>query len=135
MLRLLKEELTNLSKARITHAEDCLREAKLLLGAEEYKGAANRAYYAAFHSLRAVLILDEFDSKKHSGIIAKFREIYLKTELFSKEISDYISSLFRVRSASDYDDFYIISKDEAKAQVDKAEVILEQITQYLNKRV
>lgn len=24
------------------------------------------------------MILDEFDSKKHSGIIAKFREIYLK---------------------------------------------------------
>jgi len=131
---LLKEELTDLSKARITHAEDCLREAKLLLDAEEYKGAANRAYYAAFHSLRAVLILDEFDSKKHSGIIAKFRENYLKTELFSKEISDYISSLFRVRSASDYDDFYIISKDEAKSQVEKAEVILEKVKLFLSKQ-
>lgn len=132
---MLKEELLNLSKARISHAEDCLREAKLLLDADEYKGAANRAYYAAFHSLRAVLILDEFDSKKHSGIIAKFRENYLKTELFSKEISDYISSLFRVRSASDYDDFYVISKNEAKAQVEKAVIILEHIKEYLNNRV
>ena len=132
---MLKEELINLSKARLSHAEDCLREAKLLLEANEFKGAANRAYYAAFHSLRAVLILDEFDSKKHSGIIAKFRENYLKTELFSKEISDYISSLFRVRSASDYDDFYIISKDEAKSQVEKAEIILEQIKLFLDNRV
>ncbi|MBQ6707655.1 MAG: HEPN domain-containing protein [Clostridia bacterium] len=132
---MLNEELTNLSKARLSHAEDCLREAKLLLEANEFKGAANRAYYAAFHSLRSVLILDEFDSKKHSGIIAKFRENYLKTELFSKEISDYISSLFRVRSASDYDDFYIISKDEAKSQVEKAEIILEQIKLFLDNRV
>ncbi len=30
------------------------------------------------------MILDEFDSKKHFGIIAKFRENYLKTELFNK---------------------------------------------------
>lgn len=129
-----REELIDLSKARISHAEVCLREANVLLKANEYKGVANRAYYAAFHALRAVLILDEFDSKKHSGIIAKFREYYLKTELFSKEISDSISSLFRVRSASDYDDFYIVSKDEAIFQLDKANMIVEQVKSYLNKQ-
>ncbi|MBQ6885461.1 MAG: HEPN domain-containing protein [Clostridia bacterium] len=131
MLRLLNEDLINLSKARIAHAEDCLREAQLLLDGDEYKGTANRAYYAAFHALRAVLILDEFDSKKHSGIIAKFRENYLKTELFNKDVSDYISSLFRVRTASDYDDFYIISKEESIEQLKKAEKIVEQIQEYL----
>ncbi len=131
---MLKDGLADISKARIAHAEDCLREAELLLNAEEYKGSANRAYYAAFHSLRAVLILDEFDSKKHSGIIAKFRENYLKTELFNQEISDYISSLFRVRSASDYDDFYIVSKTEAKAQLEKAKAILDQVKLYLSKQ-
>lgn len=131
---MLNEELVDISKARITHADDCLREAKLLLDAEEYKGAANRAYYAAFHSLRAVLILNGFDSKKHSGIIAKFREKYLKTGLFGKEISDYISSLFRVRSASDYDDFYIVSKEEAKSQLRKAEIITEKVKLYLTEQ-
>lgn len=131
---MLKEGLADISKARIAHAEDCLREAELLLNAEEYKGAANRAYYAAFHSLRAVLILDEFDSKKHSGIIAKFRENYLKTELFDKKISDYISSLFRVRTAGDYDDFYIVSKEEARSQLEKAKVISEQVKEYLSKQ-
>ena len=129
---MLNEDLINLSKARITHAEDCLREAHLLLDGNEYKGATNRSYYAAFHSLRAVLILDDFDSKKHSGIIAKFRENYLKTEIFSKEISDYISSLFRVRTASDYDDFFIVSKEESIEQLEKAEKIVEQIKAYLN---
>ena len=131
MLKLLNEDLINLSKARMAHADDCLREARLLLEGNEYKGTANRSYYAAFHSLRAVLILDEFDSKKHSGIIAKFREIYLKTELFNKEISDYISSLFRVRTASDYDDFFIVSKEESVEQLEKAEKIVTQIKSYL----
>ena len=125
------EDLINLSKARISHAEDCLREAHLLLDGNEYKGAANRSYYAAFHAMRAVLILDGFDSKKHSGIIAKFREMYLKTDLFSKEISDDISSLFRVRSASDYDDFFIVSKAEAAEQLLKAERIVNIIRKHL----
>ncbi|MCR5636555.1 MAG: HEPN domain-containing protein [Clostridiales bacterium] len=127
------EDLKNLSRARIIHSQDCLREANLLNEAHEWKGTANRAYCAAFHAMRAVLILDGFDSKKHSGIIAKFRENYLKTDLFNKEISDSISSLFRVRSASDYDDFYIVSKDEAERQLKNASMIVETIKQYLSK--
>lgn len=131
---MLNEELISLSKARMLHAQDCLNEARILMAANEYKGTANRAYYAAFHSLRAVLILDGYDSKKHSGIIAKFREIYLKTELFDKSISDAISSLFRVRSASDYDDFYIVSKQDAVTQLEYAEKIIKLISAYLEKK-
>lgn len=125
------EDLINLSKARIEHAKDCLKESDILLSAGEYKGAANRAYYAAFHAMRAMLILDEFDSKKHSGIIAKFREFYLKTDLFDKEFSESISSLFRVRTASDYDDFYVVSKNDAIAQYEKAKKISTLIENYL----
>lgn len=81
--------------------------------------------------MRAVLILDNFDSKKHSGIIAKFRELYLKTELFDKNVSDTISSLFRVRSASDYDDFYVVSKQDATQQLENARNIVNLISGYL----
>lgn len=123
--------MINLSKARMEHAKDCLKESDILLSAGEYKGAANRAYYAAFHAMRAMLILDEFDSKKHSGIIAKFREFYLKTDLFDKEFSESISSLFRVRTASDYDDFYVVSKNDAIAQYEKAKKISTLIENYL----
>ena len=128
---MLNEELIALSKARMIHAGDCLKEALILMEAGEYKGTANRAYYAAFHALRAVLILDGYDSKKHSGIISKFRELYLKTELFDKNISDAISSLFRVRSSSDYDDFYIVSKQDAVKQTEYAEMITSLISAYL----
>ncbi len=125
-------DLVNLSKARLLHAKDCLKEAKILIDAGEYKGTANRAYYAAFHALRAVLILDNFDSKKHSGIISKFRELYLKNGLFDKNMSDAISSLFRVRSATDYDDFYVISKHDASEQLEYAENIIAVIEKHLN---
>jgi uncharacterized protein (UPF0332 family) len=77
------------------------------------------------------LILDGFDSKKHSGIIAKFRELYLKTDLFNKSVSDAISSLFRVRTASDYDDFYIILKQDAITQYEQARNIVQMIEEYL----
>ena len=131
---MLNDDLINLSKARLQHAKDCLNEAKILLSENEYKGTANRSYYAAFHGMRAVLILDEFDSKKHSGIIAKFRELYIKTELFDKEISDIISSLFSVRTASDYDDFYILLKEDAVSQLEKAQRLVLLIESYLQSK-
>ena len=59
---------------------------------------------------------------------------YLKAGIFDKQISEYISSLFRIRTASDYDDFYIISKDEAKSQLEKAKEIVGKIELYLSKQ-
>ena len=64
-----------LSKARLEQAGDCLRAAKTLLGIEDFKGAANRSYYAVFHAMRAVLALDGIDRKHHSGIITEFRRL------------------------------------------------------------
>ncbi len=130
----MPDVLKDLSTARIERSRDCLREAKLLLDNGEYRGAANRAYYAAFHALRAVLALDDFDSKKHSGIISKFRETYIKTGRFTPEMSDTISSLFRIRSASDYDDFYIASKADVEAQYQRAEKLVAEIERYLSEK-
>jgi len=45
----------DLSKHRIRQAEQCLKEAKLLFDNGAYKGAANRAYYCAFHSIRSLM--------------------------------------------------------------------------------
>lgn len=130
----MPDVLKDLSTARIERSKDCLREAKLLLDNGEYRGAANRAYYAAFHALRAVLALDDFDSKKHSGVISKFRETYIKTGMFTPEMSDTISSLFRIRSASDYDDFYIASKADVETQYQRAEKLVAEIERYLSEK-
>ncbi|MCL5981585.1 MAG: HEPN domain-containing protein [Firmicutes bacterium] len=67
-------ELRDLANARLQNAKDCLVQANALLDVGQYKGVANRAYFAIFHAMRAVLALDKFDTKKHSGMIAKFRD-------------------------------------------------------------
>ena len=86
----------------------------------DYRAAANRSYYAVFHAMRAVLALDEVDMSKHSGIMAEFRRRYLKTEILDRKLSATISQAFEVRNASDYDDFYIVSREDVDLQIDKA---------------
>ena len=88
---MLPEQAIEISKVRFDHAKECLRDANLLLAGESYRSAANRAYYAIFHAMRAVLALDGVDMKHHSGIISEFRKRYIKTGVFDASLSGLIS--------------------------------------------
>lgn len=80
------EEKKALSHARMEHAAECLSAASSLLLSGNYK--------------------------KRGGVIAEFRRLYVKTGVFDGDMSKTISVLFDVRTESDYDDFFIISKEE-----------------------
>ena len=123
---------TALSKLRLENAKERLSFIPGILELGDYKTAANRSYYAVFFAMRAVLALDGFDSKKHSGIIAEFRRKYIKTGVFDDDMSDIISKLFNVRTSSDYDDFYIISKEKVTEQYNLAVRFVDTVVEYLN---
>ena len=125
------EKSVILSKYRLERSKEFLDSAVKNLEIEEYRTANNRAYFSVFHAMRAVLALDEVDFKKHSGVISYFREHYIKTKMFDREISDIITSASLIRSKSDYDDFYIAKKDEAAEQVENAQKVYMIIKNYL----
>ena len=109
--------------------EEAVTKAMLELG--DYKASANRLYYAIFSAMRAVLALDGFDSKKHSGIIARFRQSYIKTGILDTEMSKIIDDLEVIREDSDYDDFYIILKEDVEIQAKRAEYFVSEVESYL----
>ena len=125
------EEQISISKLRLDIAKERLSYADEILKNGDYKTVANRSYYAVFSAMRAVLALDSFDSKKHSGIIAEFRRRYLKTEILPKELSQTIDSLVEIRQGSDYDDFYIVSKEEVTLQLKNARLFVTEVEKYL----
>ena len=103
----MDELVIELSNYRLEEAGNCIALAKKLVEMGEYKTAANRSYYAIFHSIRAILALDEIDFRKHSAVISYFRKEYIKTGIFDKSYSDVIGDAFFVRGKSDYDDFLL----------------------------
>lgn len=120
---------------RIRTAKENLRSARILLDAQEYKGANNRAYYAIFQAINAVHAIDGTAYKRHKDAIANFNKNYIKTEVFPREIGRKISEAEEIRHASDYDDFYIASKEEAERQVSVADEFIQLIKVYCNKRI
>jgi len=126
-----KESRVALMQYRFEQSQGCLNDAKRDIEAQSYKAATNRSYYCIFHAMRAILALDEFDSKTHPGVITKFRQLYIKTGLFPTDFSDMIQRSWNNRGKSDYEDFFIISKELAVKQIKDAEVFLLAIEEYI----
>lgn len=108
-----------------------MKSAKILEDIGDTKGATNRSYYCVFHCIRSVLALEKIDFKKHSAVIAYFRREYIKTGLLDIHLSDIITELFQIRVESDYDDFYIISRQDVKEQIENAEFFYKAILTFV----
>ena len=112
-----------------------MHDAEKTLALGMYDTAANRSYYAIFHSVRALYALDGKDFKKHSGVIAFFQMDYIKTGIFDKRMSDIIKSAFSLRTDSDYEDFFIISHEEVETQVAEAAEFYNTVARYLQSKL
>ncbi|MBU0700187.1 HEPN domain-containing protein [bacterium] len=88
----------DISKYRLEKAKEDLNAATQNLANTHLAASINRSYYCIFHAMRAVLALDGFDSKKHSGVIAYFRQNYIKTNIFDKIYSEIIGMAFEIRN-------------------------------------
>lgn len=93
--------------------------------------SANRSYYAVFYAMLAVTALDGFETSKHSGVISYFNHHYVKTGIFNREISDFITDTSKLRERADYKNFYTTSRESAEEQISNAEKVIEFIRPYL----
>ena len=125
----------DLAIARLEQAKDCLKMARISINEDSFKTSANRSYYAIFHSIRALLALIGFDSKKHSGIISKFSQIYIKTGKFDAIFLIIVRDAFEARNLSDYEDFYVVSKTDVTKQLENAKLMFTAAENYINKHL
>lgn len=121
----------DLSNYRLDRAKEDIRTAQINIENGLYKGAINRSYYAIFHAIRAVNVLDGFDASKHSSVIAHFNQYHVHTGDFEKGIYKIIDSAYRIREKCDYSDFFIVSKEDALEQYEKAAKFLESVEKFL----
>ncbi len=100
----MDEKQKDLSRYRITEAEDSLK--------------------VAAHCLREELYKD---------VMGYFNKEYVAKEIFPRELGRRIGILQRVREKSDYDDFYIASREKANEQFQTAELVINEVKKYLEK--
>lgn len=125
----------DLSKYRIQESKDSLIVAENCLNDGFYKDAINRSYYSAFYAIKAILALDTVDFKRHKDVVAYFNKEYVATGIFQREIGRRLGILKQLREKSDYDDFYIASKEKAEEQLETTKIILSSVEGYLTNKI
>lgn len=120
----------DLIEHRFHIAKEDLETARLLLNAKQYRGANNRAYYSIYHTIDAVLSIEGIAFKRHKDTLSYFNKQYIATEIFPRDMGRRIVKAEEIRHASDYDTFYIASKDITTQQIETAEQLLKLATEY-----
>jgi len=115
------------AKDDLTYARKCIEENNL-------KFAVDRAYYTIYHSVRAVLFLDQKDLKEDSEILDYFYRHYIETNLFPPDLYKLISGVQRIRNLNGYDDIYAVSADETERQIESAKLIYDAAEKYIKSR-
>ena len=101
---------------RFQEAEETLADANRMLDAGiSPRSVVNRAYYAIFYSILALLIHENIEHRtsKHSGIIAIYDKSIVHAGKMGKEYSRILHRMFNLRQESDYKEFVLFTGEDA----------------------
>jgi len=112
-------------------AHEALHTAHYNLDGGYYGVAVNRAYYAFFYAATALLLTLDITRSKHAGVMAAFREHFVKTGDFPAEDSLAYGKAFESRNITDYEMLGKADLDQARAIVENAEQFIERCATFL----
>jgi len=125
------EQLEDLLCYRMEQAHETLREAKILLDESALRGVINRAYYAMFYALLALLATKRLGTSKHSGALALFDREFVKTGVFPRELSRSLRLAFDRRQTHDYGEMVRVNHQIAEQTLADAKTFVAAIESYL----
>ena len=97
-----------------------------------FRGAANRAYYAAFHMASAALLWLNVERAHHSGVQSAFGERLIKSGIIEPAYSTLYIEARKIREEQDYDlEAEPLGAQDAAQIVNNAERFVNRIEQYL----
>lgn len=118
-------------RAYLQAARRALEAAAVNLEQGFYEVAINRAYYAIFYAASALLWTRGISRSKHSGVIAAFRQHFVKPGLIETEYSDLYGDVMDARLDSDYELAYEADQTAAQNRLDDARRFVERVAAYL----
>jgi uncharacterized protein (UPF0332 family) len=118
----------------IEHAREILNAAAHNISGGFYGSAVDRAYYAIFYAANALLATQGLSRSRHSGVIAAFRQRFVKPGLIEAEYGDIYGRIMDDRHVSDYDVESSINPDRAQTDLDDARRFVDRSVRYLNER-
>lgn len=115
----------------MTQAHEALAAAADNIRLAHYSTAINRAYYAMFYAANALLATKGIQRARHSGVLAAFRQEFVKTDLIEVEHSDEYGDAMDARHQADYAIGTEITEKLAQDYLEDAQRFITRVEQYL----
>ena len=106
-------------------ADDCIKDAELLLAGQRHSAVVGRAYYAMFHAATAALLRRDMKRHSHHGIISAFGQVFVKSGKVEPRFHKYIAKAFDLRQESDYQPLVEITEQQANKVLERAREFVE----------
>ena len=132
---MMTENIQALVTYRLEQADESLEAASTLLVKKLIRPSINRAYYAMFYAVLALLAQGKKETSKHSGAIALFDRDFVKQGVFKKDYSRWLHDAFDLRQRSDYAAEYHASKEDAEITLKNAETFVDSVKKVLSKEL
>jgi uncharacterized protein (UPF0332 family) len=124
-------QLRALLDYRLDQADSALKASRTLVEARLWRDSVNRAYYAAFYAVLALLALKGLGTSKHSGAISLFDREFVKPGLLPKALSSTLHHAFDMRQEADYEERAQIEEADALDALTQAAAFVQQVREYI----
>jgi uncharacterized protein (UPF0332 family) len=131
---MIDERLRELIRLRMQQARETLREAQILSAQQAGRGAINRAYYAMFYAVLAVLATKGLGSSKHSGVISLFDREFVKPGDLPKTLSRSLHMAFERRQQADYGELTELDASVVARVIEEAETLIQNVETYMKSK-
>jgi len=119
---------------RLQRARETLGDAHLLC---DRKGSLwsviNRAYYAMFYAVLALLTSVGKGASKHSGVLTLFDEHFIKSDQLPREMSKAIHKAFELRQIGDYRELATLDEEQVTEVLTLADEFVHKVGQFLER--
>lgn len=130
---MITKNIRSLVTYRLQQADECLDAARVLLEKRLNRPAVNRAYYAMFYAVLALLATRKRETSKHGGAISLFDKEFVKPGTFTKNFSRWLHDAFDLRQRSDYVVGVEVAKEEAENTLQHAVSFVNETKKVLGK--
>jgi uncharacterized protein (UPF0332 family) len=118
-------------KAYLRAARRALEAAASNLEHGFYDTAINRAYYAIFYAASGLLWTQGISRSKHAGVIAAFRQYFVRPGIIEIEYSDLYGAAMESRISSDYEITSEADQALAEKSLDAGQRFVDRVSAYL----
>lgn len=133
-MSLTDDERRIMVELEIERAEKITEQFETLREQQYWDTLVNRMYYAAFHSVSALLIHSALHVHTHRGALNIFNKEFVRTGVFTVEEGHLFSKLEGLRERGDYNCFVDTTEEEIVPLIEPLKMLIKKIKSIISKQ-